>query len=306
MKQDPLVSICCVTYNHKKYIQKAIEGFLMQKTSFQLEIIINDDCSTDGTTEILKDYESQHPDLIKLVLHEVNEWSQGLKSIFARNTFSIAKGKYIALCEGDDYWTDPLKLQKQVDFLEENLDYNISYHDMKVQIGDDIRGDHLLKKTDKDLTFEDVLLNNYMHTPSICFRNVFKKYPDWFYNAMPGDHPLQMLLLFPDKKAHKLDGEMGVYRIHGESMWSSSGGEKYRLEKALTKIQIIDYFKIEDRAYILNPIYMLADLIAKEGYEKITKKKYRQILRKHLKFRDYITKNVFYLYFPRLRNSVKK
>lgn len=115
----PLVSICCTTYNHGKFIQDAIEGFLMQKTNFPIEIIIHDDASTDNTATIVKQYAEKHPGLIITILQTINQYSQGIKP-WPNFVFPKARGKYIALCEGDDYWTDPLKLQKQVDFLEGN------------------------------------------------------------------------------------------------------------------------------------------------------------------------------------------
>ena len=120
---QPLVSICCITYNHASYIRQCLDGFLMQKVTFPIEIIINDDCSTDGTTDIIRDYEAKYPNLIKPIYHTENEYSKGTRGMFATYCFPKAKGKYIAMCEGDDYWCDPLKLQMQVDFMESNPDY---------------------------------------------------------------------------------------------------------------------------------------------------------------------------------------
>ena len=117
--EAPLVSIGCITYNHAPYIRQCLEGFLMQKTTFPFEIIINDDCSTDGTTEIVKEYADKYPDLIIPIFHEENQYQKGVRGIYAKFVYPKVRGKYIALCEGDDYWIDPLKLQKQVDFLEE-------------------------------------------------------------------------------------------------------------------------------------------------------------------------------------------
>ncbi len=114
--KEPLVSICCITYNHEDFIRDAIEGFLMQKTSFPIEIIIHDDASTDNTANIIEEYANKYPDLFVTILQSENQWSKGGGSIYARFVYPRARGKYIALCEGDDYWTDPLKLQKQVDF----------------------------------------------------------------------------------------------------------------------------------------------------------------------------------------------
>ena len=121
----PVVSVCSITYNHAPYIRKCLDGFLMQKTDFQFEIIINDDCSTDGTTEIIKEYVEKYPNLIKPIFHDENQYQKGVRGMFAKYVFPKAQGKYIAMCEGDDYWIDPLKLQKQVDFFEQNSDYGL-------------------------------------------------------------------------------------------------------------------------------------------------------------------------------------
>jgi glycosyltransferase involved in cell wall biosynthesis len=116
-KDSPLVSICCVTYNHRKYIGNAIEGFLMQKTNFAIEIIIHDDASTDGTIEILLSYKERFPDLIQLRLEDENQYSRGARP-YLDLVLPYAKGKYIAFCDGDDFWTDDQKIQKQVQYLE--------------------------------------------------------------------------------------------------------------------------------------------------------------------------------------------
>lgn len=121
----PLVSICSITYNHAPYIRQCLDGFLMQKTNFPFEIIINDDCSTDGTTEIIKEYAAKYPELIKPIFHDENQYQKGARGILVNYVFPKVQGKYLALCEGDDYWIDSLKLQKQVDFLEENPDYGL-------------------------------------------------------------------------------------------------------------------------------------------------------------------------------------
>lgn len=115
----PLVSICCIAYNHEKYIRQTIEGFLMQVTAFPIEILIHDDASLDNTANIIREYEEMHPELILPIYQKENQYSKGIK-INATFLYPRARGKYIALCEGDDYWIDPYKLQKQVDILERN------------------------------------------------------------------------------------------------------------------------------------------------------------------------------------------
>ncbi len=129
----PLVSISCITYNHENFIRAALEGFLMQETTFPVEILIHDDASTDETAAIIREYQQKYPDLIFPIYQTENQHSKGIK-ISATYQFPRARGKYIALCEGDDYWIDPLKLQKQVDFLEANHEYGICgtrYFDLK-------------------------------------------------------------------------------------------------------------------------------------------------------------------------------
>ena len=123
----PLVSISCITYNHEPYIVQALNGFLMQKTSFPFEILIHDDASTDRTADIIREYEKKFPNLIKPIYQKENQYSKGNRSILASFVYPRAKGKYIAICEGDDYWIDENKLQMQVDFLENNPEYGMCY-----------------------------------------------------------------------------------------------------------------------------------------------------------------------------------
>ena len=131
---DIMVSICCLAYNQKKYIRQALDSFLMQKTNFKFEILINDDCSTDGTTEIIKEYEEKYPDIIKPLYHSENQYS---KSYRQGNMMSITfnfprvSGKYTAMCEGDDFWTDEYKLQKQVDIMEANPNCSFCAHTVR-------------------------------------------------------------------------------------------------------------------------------------------------------------------------------
>jgi len=159
-KEMPLVSICTITYNHKNYIAQAIESFLMQKTNFLFEILIHDDASTDGTTEIIKDYEKKYPSTIKAIYEEENQWIKGRRGSSVFN-FPRAKGKYIAICEGDDYWTDPFKLQKQVDFLEANGEYSF------------VCGRFLAKNQQ---TGEELLFYSYDKRSDVTLKNVWDEW----------------------------------------------------------------------------------------------------------------------------------
>lgn len=128
---SPLVSICCITYNHAPFIRKCLEGFLMQETTFPVEILIHDDASTDGTDDIIREYAAKYQDKIFPLYEKENKYSQGYAEKMDFFNYDRARGKYLAICEGDDYWTDPLKLQKQVDFMEMHEDYSVCWHRCK-------------------------------------------------------------------------------------------------------------------------------------------------------------------------------
>lgn len=129
--QEIMVTVQCLTYNHAAYIKQCIDGFLMQKTSFKFEVIVHDDASTDGTTEILKEYASKYPDIIKPIIETENQYIKvGFSGIFTLMN-QKSNGKYIAYCEGDDYWIDPYKLQKQIDILEADPQVSMVYTSFK-------------------------------------------------------------------------------------------------------------------------------------------------------------------------------
>lgn len=156
--QVPLVSICCLSYNHVSYIRQCLDGFIMQKTDFPFEVLLHDDASTDGTVDIIKEYENKYPSIIKPIYQTENQHSKGVK-ISATFNYPRAQGKYIAMCEGDDYWLDPLKLQKQVDFLEGYPQYGlvhtaIEYVDTKSNIIEPPTGLHK--------SFEKRIFNGYV------------------------------------------------------------------------------------------------------------------------------------------------
>ncbi|MBP9792979.1 MAG: glycosyltransferase [Flavobacterium sp.] len=156
-----VVSVICHTYNHENFIREAIDGILLQKTNFDIEVIIHDDASTDKTREIIEDYHLKYPSLIKPIYQTENKFSQKL-NISANFTYPVAKGKYIALCEGDDYWTDENKLQKQVDFLKQNTEYVICWTDFINKNGD----------TFIDTGFDTLFPEIY----PLDFNNIFKTY----------------------------------------------------------------------------------------------------------------------------------
>lgn len=224
----PLVSICCVTYNHVQFIRKCLDGFLMQKTDFPIEILIHDDCSTDGTTEIIREYEAKYPELIFPLYEEENQYQQGKAAEIDFYNYRRARGKYIAYCEGDDYWTDPLKLQKQVDFMEANPEYSVCFHDFQVY---DVRNERWSKPRynvnnsllngDVDITVDMYLRNsNYGRPLTMLFRIAQFNY-EWSqtYRYYRDTHEIYHLLC--EGKGKILDFIGGVYNMHDGGVSSS-------------------------------------------------------------------------------------
>lgn len=213
----PLLSVCLITYNHEKFIRQAIEGILMQKVDFDWELIIADDCSTDNTREIIREYKQKYPNFIKLIFQDKNVGA-------AKNwmdLISSPKSKYIAYLEGDDYWTDPLKLQKQVDFLESNPDYVLCFHEINIlKLDGEIVDDFITKVPENYESIETLArLGNYIHTPSIVFRNVIKEFPFEFEFSPIGDYFLY-LILAEHGKLKFLEEKMAVYR-YGVGVFSA-------------------------------------------------------------------------------------
>lgn len=222
MENSPKVSICCLTYNHAPYIRQCIDGFLMQKTTFSFEILIHDDCSTDGTTEIIREYETLYPNIIKPLYEDENQWVKGRRGNTVFN-FPRAKGKYIALCEGDDYWTDPYKLQKQVDFLEAHPKYVMCSHRFKMFNQDNCLDEEdgckgLSNGIDYDI---NTLVHGswYFHPLTVMFRLDALDLIEYKRYKISMDAVLFFHIL-KKGKGYMLPDIMGVYRIHSGGVWS--------------------------------------------------------------------------------------
>src|SRR5690554_3455489 len=249
-KNPVLLSICCITYNHENYISQAIEGFLAQKTSFNFEIIIHDDASTDATASIVKKYEQEHPNLIKAIYQKENQYSQGIKP-WPNFVFPITRGKYIALCEGDDYWTDPYKLQKQVDFLEANKDFIICLHDT-IEVNE--KGEFLKHRSDnfnlinekKPQIASEIPVDwflrtrgNFIHTSSFLFRNIISDLS--FINTgkiISGDM-LLLFLLLKNGRAQYLPESMSAYRHHPQGITKTPRKREKVLQSYLTLYRLL-------------------------------------------------------------------
>lgn len=221
------VNVIITAFNHEKHIASAIESVLAQETNFSFKIIIGDDCSTDGTSEIIKDYQSREPQKIKAFFHPKNLGSKAATGNWCF-LFKQVNAEYIALLDGDDYWTDSLKLQKQVDFLEKNEDYVICFHNVKVVYEDFPDKTHLFnmgkRSIDKEtFTIHDIISDlALMHTSSVVFKNnLIEGLPDWFNNVRSGDIAL-FHLIAQHGKIGALKDVMSVYRKNKYSITNFS------------------------------------------------------------------------------------
>jgi glycosyltransferase involved in cell wall biosynthesis len=253
-KVRPLVSVCMITYNHELYISQAIDGVLMQQSNFPFELVVGDDCSTDSTLRICEEYAQNHQEVIRLLTTKTN---LGIVPNFIR-TLQACTGKYIAICEGDDFWTDPDKLQKQITFLEKNPDYAMlctDYNTLNTVEGLEVKGflesKYRLNK-ETDINFEDYVFNRYyIRTLTVAFRTeIFKLYFTQVDSAISinprvGDLPLWLFIL-SGYKVKYWPMSTAMYRISpGTASRLTNTGS--RLEFQETVMNIVEYFiKKED------------------------------------------------------------
>jgi len=217
----PKVSICSISYNQQNFIEEALDSFLMQRTDFPFEILIDDDCSTDKTGEIIGRYMREYPNIINARIRTENI---GSMSNFIEN-IERAKGRYIAMCEGDDFWTSPLKLQKQVDFLENNDSFSGCFHDCKRIYENMERKENLRvgkRKIEHEPDLISVINENNIATASIVFKNLEGIMPPYWKKTTKGDYAL-MLTIAEKGKLKYLPEVMSVYRVHDKGIWSSCG-----------------------------------------------------------------------------------
>ena len=218
---DPLVSVLCLTYNHEKYIRDALEGFVNQKTNFPYEVFVHDDASTDNTAEIIREYADKYPDIIKPIYQKENQYSKGI-SILTTFIFPRMKGKYIAFCEGDDYWCNENKLQLQADWLESHPDYSFCVHNTKLV--NCVNGKEQLisaYQEDRDIPVEEIIQwkSGLVQTSSYMFRKEYAEIPSVFSVKGIGDYPRALYLAMCGKVRY-LSKVMSVYRYLTSESWS--------------------------------------------------------------------------------------
>jgi glycosyltransferase involved in cell wall biosynthesis len=268
---DPILTICVVSYNHEKYIEQALNSFLMQKTDFPFQIIVGDDASTDKTPEILRRYAEKYPDIVKPILREKN--IQPINN--SLDVYSRARTEFVAICDGDDYWTDENKLQMQVDFLRGNPDCSICYHPTRIIFENNKQSDAFYPTPEyrfnkKILTIDDLAKHNPMHTNSLVYRWRFSKgdIKDFMPNDIcPGDYFLA-LLHAEVGDAGFIDRAMSVYRVN-------SGGMSFELHKNPDMVWLkygfleLNFYRALDKHFPLRVV---------RGFEKSLERKSQAVL----------------------------
>lgn len=229
----PLVSIRCITYNHEKYIRDTLEGFVMQKTNFKFEAIVHDDASTDNTAAIIQEYAEKYPDIIKPIFETENQYSKhdgSLRKIM--NDATHPNAKYIAFCEGDDYWTDPYKLQKQVDIFDKHPNVILCVHKYQDFYEDQKRLGDIQPNIDEDFKFFNIKFyvsrEKWITQPLTCmYRNDIKINSHYLKYNNAKDLALFFNLL-KNGDGYFLHKNMAIHRIHSGGVWSGAN-EKIQL-----------------------------------------------------------------------------
>lgn len=223
---DILVSVCVVTYNHGKYIGTCLDHILRQRRKFRIEILIHDDASTDGAQEVIRAYQKRYPDIIKPILRVENQYSQGITNISGAFNFPRAVGKYVALTDGDDYWCDDYKLQRQVEYMEAHPECGFTFHSAKVvnEDGALVNGELMRPYHESRVVKPAELVDKAIGSPFASFllrREIVEKLPDYYVDCPVGDRPLELMAAdFGD--SYYFDEPMSVYRFGIRGSWTEN------------------------------------------------------------------------------------
>ncbi|MUP46840.1 glycosyltransferase [Gramella sp. BOM4] len=252
VSKKPMVSVLVQTYNHEKFIEQCLESILSQKTNFNFEIILGEDESSDNTRSICLEYAKKFPESIRLLLHRkknkirVNGITTGnFNAIY--NLFT-SKGKYIAFCEGDDFWTDPFKLQKQVDFLGQNDNFSFCYHKFTEKSTSDNKDFILLDQPDIDLCMENLInLKYHPQLSTVCFRNIFSQLPEEILNVINVDSFILSLLGNYGPAKFLGDISPSIYHRHSGGIWTKNEQILKLQLKAITFKNLQKYYRNEQK-----------------------------------------------------------
>lgn len=280
MDKSIKVTIICITYNHQDYIEDALKGFLMQKTNFKYEIIVHDDASTDKTAEIIKKYEKKYPEMIRPIYQKENQYSKRV-SIMKEYIFPKVKGKYIATCEGDDYWIDPLKLQKQVDYMEQHPECSACYGSTKIVDAktNEILGDIKIKEDSTYLNMEECVLKYLPQTSTFLAKtSVMLQKPDFMYKTPVGD-VMNLNWVAINGKVYYFSDYFSYYRSEVPGSWTmrmekdEKMKNEHRVQMKKAFIQLDEYtdYKYHELLKIKISEYDIGDLKRRKQIIKLLK-----------------------------------
>lgn len=246
----PKVSICCLAYNQEKFIRQTLDGFIMQKTNFPFEVLIHDDASTDTTADIIREYETKYPDIIKPIYQTQNQYAIG-KSGEKYFNLPRVQGEYVAMCEGDDFWTDKNKLQIQADFLDKNPDFSLCFHPVKIFYEDNSVPDSIFPDFEnefndvKELNLISLLRKNYIQTNSVMYRwrlNSQEKIDNLYPDAIIPSDLFVHLLHAQVGKIGFINKVMASYRRHSGGFWQDTN-ESFHLNYGIYELRF--YLELE-------------------------------------------------------------
>lgn len=250
------LSVCCLAFNHANYINKTIDSFLIQKTDFPFEIIIHDDASTDSTQLIISQYKKRFPNIIKTIIQKNNQQSKGIK-VTKDFLWKEAQGKYIALCDGDDYWINEHKLQMQFEILNENSNIDICFHDYMILSNEELKNNNIARKINgknQIISTKSVILGGggFMLTSSIVVKSsVLKNLPSWFNSVIAGDYFIQVLGSL--NSAIYIPSQMAVYRELSHGSWT----EKFR---KMNSAELKHFYVQSDKSMVHLKEYLKKDM----------------------------------------------
>lgn len=272
-----ILTAYCLAYNHEKYIRKTLEGFVSQKTNYKFKVIVHDDASTDSTPQIIQEFAEKYPDIIIPILQKENQYSKGI-SIFGKIILPLVEGKYVAICEGDDYWCDENKLQKQIDFMEKNPEYALCAHNTARIDKDEneLNNDINKEKEERDYTTEEIFEDGWLfHTSAVVYRKEFRlNMPDYYYMRGVGDFSIA-IYMSTCGKVHYFPDIMSKYRIMTPGSWSErkNKNKKSRKEFAKESIKLIN--RIDKNT---EHKYRNACRFAKKRYKYAVMNKYQRLI----------------------------
>lgn len=286
-----MVTIRCITYNHEPYIRQCLEGFVMQKTNFRFEAIVHDDASTDGTAAIIREYAEKYPNIIKPIFEAENQHSKRDGSL-TRIMDAYMNGKYIAMCEGDDYWIDPLKLQKQVDFLEANPEYVMCFHAAVETWEDNSKLDELFSNIEnRDYSGIEIFKRWIVPTASTVYRSWACKDPFLLHvrenkRIIFGD-TLLFCSLSRLGRIRGMDDVMSVYRRNQNSMtFTQISTPQKQIQRAEMDLAFGEEFGGDYKKYATNSAI---NLLCRISYHNLTNKYGRKAFLRALTISPHIT-----------------